>query len=316
MQADRELMKLRLKEIYSFNSYDLDKIETEQHIAAPYNYEQHQAFLHKFTYYLQDSLRAFDGRIADKKIAFTQAVNVHSEDSMDQREAWQLVVGDRNEAHQKADERSAAAFHEAFAELQDDELAALQDNRDAAESLALSLTEEARLGVIYAMHVLQYAGGADRGNFGFGLSGSSYYNKGNALIGIDELDLYRRPNAHGYAQVSENLNTDDVHHANLEQALEDAKTGFDDAIKACVDDFTAHAEAEAQQSADTMADYMATLADITSYSYDDMVALGAEAEADLLAANNDRRDAFATYAQGHLDAFNADVDAQAAKVEA
>jgi hypothetical protein len=43
--------------------------------------------------------------------------------------------------------------------------------------------------------------------------------------------------------------------------------------------------------------------------------LGAEAEADLLASNNGRREAFATYAQGHLDAFNADVDAQVAKVE-
>ena len=39
MQADRELMKLRLKEVYSYNSYDLDKIETQEHIAAPYNYE-------------------------------------------------------------------------------------------------------------------------------------------------------------------------------------------------------------------------------------------------------------------------------------
>ena len=199
--------------------------------------------------------------------------------------------------------------------MQEDELEALKDNRAATEAVALATSDEARLGVIYAMHVLQYAGGADRGDFGFGLAASSYYNKGNHLIGIDELDVYRAGNAYGYAQVSEALNTDDEHQAALEQALADAKAGFDDGIQACIDDFTAHAEAEHQQSADSMATFMSHLTSITNASYDNMVAVGASAEADLAASNTVRREEFATYTQAQLDAFNADVDATAAKVE-
>lgn len=121
----------------------------------------------------------------------------------------------------------------------DSELALLQDSRAAFEATASSLKDEAQLGVIYAMHVLQYAGGKDNGPFGFGHAASSYYGKGNSLTGVDELDLFRVDGEYqGYAQVSSGP---DAHHANLEQALDDAKAGFDDAIEACIADFEAHA---------------------------------------------------------------------------
>lgn len=53
------------------------------------------------------------------------------------------------------------------------------------------------------MHVLRYAGGKDLGGYSFGHYASSYYGKGNALTGIDELDEYRHENSFDYAQVQD-----------------------------------------------------------------------------------------------------------------
>jgi hypothetical protein len=57
-------MRLRLKEIYNFNSYDWESSKQESS-TAPYSHEQHQAFLHKFAFYLKDVLRSYDARIAN-----------------------------------------------------------------------------------------------------------------------------------------------------------------------------------------------------------------------------------------------------------
>lgn len=99
-------------------------------------------------------------------------------------------------------ERKAAAILEAYEKHQVEELAALQDNRAATEAAANAAANQAKLDVIYSMHVLRYAGGRDLGSFGFGSGASSYYGKGNHLTGIDELDLYRESNSYGYAQVA------------------------------------------------------------------------------------------------------------------
>jgi hypothetical protein len=63
VNACRDEMKRRLKEVYNYNSYDIDLTKTQETIAAPYSHEQHVAFLHKFAYYLKDSYSKFDGRL-------------------------------------------------------------------------------------------------------------------------------------------------------------------------------------------------------------------------------------------------------------
>jgi hypothetical protein len=172
-------------------------------------------------------------------------------------EAMFLEIGDLNADCKKVTHRLADALLEQYTELQDSEYAMLDDARAAFEAAATSAKDEAKLGVIYNMHVLQYAGGADNGPLGFGAAASSYYGKGNSLTGVDELDLFRvDTNGYGYAQVSSGP---DAHHDLLEQGLEDAKTSFDDAIAACVADFEAHANAEHDEAAQTLADYTAEL---------------------------------------------------------
>ena len=91
---------------------------------------------------------------------------------------------------------------EQYSETQDEEASLLADARAAAEAIATSEAERLKKEIIYAMHVIRYAGGKDKGQFGFGLGASGFYGKGNGLTGIDELDLWRTPNGSGYAQVS------------------------------------------------------------------------------------------------------------------
>ena len=93
------------------------------------------------------------------------------------------------------------------------------------------------------MHIIRYAGGRDSGQFGFGEAASSYYGLGNSLTGIDTLDLFRLPNAHGYAQVSDSgapirkVNDDPVNRSRREESLIGACEAFDAMIQACSDRF-------------------------------------------------------------------------------
>ena len=114
------------------------------------------------------------------------------------------------------------------------------------------------------MHVIRYAGGKDRGSFGFGNYASSYYGKGNALTGVDELDLWRVPNGQGYAQVSSvdheepwyqnnSINSDDEQLEKVKDMLKDAKEDFDAMVQACKDDFADVVGYEKQASADRLA---------------------------------------------------------------
>ena len=140
--------------------------------------------------------------------------------------------------------------------------------RAAAEASAQSKAEGLKKDVIYAMHVIRYAGGKDLGAFGFGNAASSYYGKGNSLTGIDELDMFRKPNKHNYAQVADakkpqKINKDDEHHANLNKMLEDAKTGFDIMIQACRDDFAAAAQIEKDESRNRMYQVNGDVIDLT-----------------------------------------------------
>jgi hypothetical protein len=67
--ATRGEMATRLKEVYNYNSYDVDLTKTQDTIAAPYSHEQHIAFIHKFTYYLKDSYSKMDARITSQYLS-------------------------------------------------------------------------------------------------------------------------------------------------------------------------------------------------------------------------------------------------------
>lgn len=77
--------------------------------------------------------------------------------------------------------------------------------------------ERVRKSVIYAMHVLRYAGGYDVEQTGFGKGASSFHSTGNYLTGVSTLDDFRLPNRAGYAQVSDKINVNDDHHTKLEE---------------------------------------------------------------------------------------------------
>ena len=69
----------------------------------------------------------------------------------------------------------------------------LQNYRSALEAAAASGSEKIQRDVIYAMHVLRYAGGALANDSAFGLGASSYLRGGTGLTGIPELDEIRLP---------------------------------------------------------------------------------------------------------------------------
>ena len=74
-----------------------------------------------------------------------------------------------------------------YSSLQDEKMNALKDSRAATEQTARSQAEALRKDVVYAKHVLRYAGQAHAlsDNFGFGYGASSFYGKGTVLTGID-----------------------------------------------------------------------------------------------------------------------------------
>merc|ERR1711893_348101 len=123
---------------------------------------------------------------------------------MDQVAAEKLASDRRIEdlrlASQTALERLGQDSVNNFDAYTEAELAMLQDARAALEAEVAAKIEAIRKNVIYSMHVLRYAGGYDVDQTGFGKGASSFHSVGNFLTGVSELDDFRLPNPHGYAQ--------------------------------------------------------------------------------------------------------------------
>lgn len=241
MEADRADMKSRLKEVYNYNTYDIEESKSPNvNTTAPYSHEQHQAFVSKFSYYMKDTLNAMDTRLSNLRTWYAGEVANRIEQTDDQHDDLQEAVFDNEEAAEKALGRLAEQLLESYADTQDAEFDVLQDAREAAEAAAQSQAEGLKKDIIYAIHVIRYSGGRDLGSYGFGNAASSYYGKGQSLTGYDDLDLFRLDNAFGYAQAANPngySNDNDDHHVALHEMLEGAKNGFDDMIQACRDDF-------------------------------------------------------------------------------
>jgi hypothetical protein len=84
MIAAREQMRLSLKEIYNYNSYDFDGTSAPENHAAPYSHAQHKAFLHKFAYYLKDNLAAMDAAIEGMTESAYARVVTRTEEASDE----------------------------------------------------------------------------------------------------------------------------------------------------------------------------------------------------------------------------------------
>merc|ERR1712228_977607 len=160
------------------------------------------------------------------------------------------------------------------------------------------------------------------GSFGFGNYPSSYYGKGNSLTGVDTLDNYRLPNAHGYAQVADvgapvlKLNNDVENRGRQEESLTHAKSDFDAMIQGCRDDMAAFVAAEKGDSTAFMNQVNADLHYATHSAEDALDAAIAAAEGAFADSNDERKAWMAELAASRVAAFREVVNAEKAKVDA
>merc|ERR1719273_2366171 len=141
-------------------------------------------------------------------------------------------ITDLREANSVALDRLGQDEVIAFDAHMDAELALLQDARAALEQEVHDHVAAIQKDVIYAMHVLRYSGGYDVDQTGFGKGASSFHSVGNYLTGVAELDDFRLPNPHGYAQIADKENSNDDHSDKLGAMLEGSVAEFDAMIAA------------------------------------------------------------------------------------
>ena len=323
MQADRDEMKKRLKEVYNYNTYEFDQsTPVSDHISAPYSHEQHRAFLQRFAYYMKDSLAARDAQNVADANTYKGAIAEKSEASIELIEDLERAVQDQLDASNKANERYADNELEAYALRQALALEMLQEERDAEQAFASSESARLQQQIIYAMHIIRYAGGRDSGTYGFGNAGSSFYGKGNSLTGIKHLDDYRLPNTAGYAQVAEvgapilKLNNDAENRTRQEEALVGACEAFDEMIAACRANFgqaVADVKSESDEDRKTVNYAIQNATDNAEAALEQTIA---DSEYALASSNDDRQQWLADLAKQAVDNMTDAVAAEKAKVDA
>ena len=308
-------MKQNLKEVYNYNNYDLEESDWRNYKGhnATYPIDTHRAFMTKLAYFMEDQIRGLDSTLAALRAEYAARVAANSEVNMDLNEDLQWAIADQRDAGEKSLDRLAFNELEQYDELMESEYLMLQDARAAAEEGMRLGFEAARKNVIYNMHILRYAGGADLGSFGFGFYPSSFYGKGNSLTGVDTLDLFRLPNTHGYAQVESgpkgHINNDDDQSAKAEAALAAAKEEFADMIAACRADFGATVAAEKAASTAAMDAVNKTVGDASAAALAAQDSLTDASAASLLANKLAMKDDLAALTGARVDAFIARVDA-------
>ena len=262
MDADRAEMKRLLKEIYNYNTHDLDAAAASDGSAAPWSVEQHNGFMAKLHYWSKEQLSGKDAMLAN----FRDEYAALSASSLEQAQAESLTaqrqVEDQRDAASTRITRMVEDCIELLGEFAGAQLGLLQEDRAATEAFVASAIEGFRKQAIYSLHVVRYGGGYDAEQTGFGEGASSFYGRGNALTGVDELDEFRLGNPHGYAQVA------DKHTDDLEDLLEAARDGVADTVaqarldeRASVDAFKAAVRAEADRLLQLVTDTGAALLD-------------------------------------------------------
>jgi hypothetical protein len=315
MDEDRAEFKRLLKEIYNYNTHDLDATASATGDAAPWSVEQHNGFMSKLHYWSKAQLAGKDAMLADMRSLYAATHAGMMDDVAAERLASDRAVTDLREASTTALGRMSQDEIIAFDALMDAELGLLQDARAQMEAQVANDVEAIRKNVIYAMHVLRYAGGYDVEQTGFGKGASSFHSTGNYLTGVSELDDFRLPNLAGYAQVQDKENGDDVHDDTLEAMLLDSCTQFDAVI----------ADARAAFHARVATDQTDAGAAATA-AIERVRAAGAQMSADLaaliaheegaMAANNDaRKAALQAIVDGQVDICRGINDTNIGKVD-
>ena len=114
MDADRAEMKRLLKEIYNYNTHDLDAAAASDGSAAPWSVEQHNGFMAKLHYWSREQLSGKAAALASYRDEYAAA----AASAVDQAEG-QLLNANR----QVEDQRDAAEV--AITRMVEDQLAQL-----------------------------------------------------------------------------------------------------------------------------------------------------------------------------------------------
>ena len=309
MNADRAEMKRLLKEIYNYNTHDIDATASADGVAAPWSVEQHNAFMAKLHYWSREQLSGKDALLANYRDEYAAAAATALEAAQAESVISQRRVEDQRDAAATQIERLVEDALTHFQEFSDLEFTLLQEGAAALRTEVAGKIEGFRKQVIYSMHVLRYAGGYDVEQTGFGVGASSYYGGGNALTGHDELDNFRLGNPHGYAQVA------DKHGDDLEIMLNGARDG----VLQVVAEARATALSETLSSKQDVRDEEARLLALVVSTGDALLgaqaALVAEVEGQMAAHNAARKQAMADLTAARVATGEAICDVNLAKID-
>ena len=262
MDEDRAEMKRLLKEIYNYNTHDLEATATATGSAAPFTDEQFNGFAAKLTYFFTAQVRGKDAMLANIRDAYEATSQGALAEAAAVRLDSDRKVQDLRDSRTRELSRLSQDEIIRFDATMDAELGLLQDARAALETQVANDMERVRKSVIYAMHVLRYAGGYDVEQTGFGKGASSFHSTGNYLTGVSTLDDFRLPNLAGYAQVSEKINVNDDHHTKLEEMFAGAVAEADLIVATARQEF---ADRVAQDQQDAL-DLGAQVVDSVAYA--------------------------------------------------
>jgi len=293
MAEDRAEMKRLLKEIYNYNTHDLDATATADGSAAPWSVEQHNGFMSKLHYWSKAQLAGKDAMLADMRDEYAATAAGMMEQVAAEKLASDRRISDLREASSVALDRLGQDQVIAFDALMDAELGLLQDARAALEAQVAASVAAIQKNVIYSMHVLRYSGGYDVQQTGFGKGASSFHTPGNYLTGVAELDDFRLPNPHGYAQVADKENSNDDHSDKLGAMLEGSLADFDRVISLARQEFFHRVSEDKQDAADAAAAAIGLVADTGAQMTADLAALIAAEEGAMASNNAARRAAMA-----------------------
>ena len=316
MAEDRAEMKRLLKEIYNYNTHDLDATASATGDAAPWSVEQHNGFMSKLHYWSKAQLAGKDAMLANMRDEYAATHANMMEQVAAEKLASDRRITDLREASSVALDRLGQDEVIAFDAHMDAELGLLQDARAALEQEVHDHVSAIQKDVIYAMHVLRYSGGYDVDQTGFGKGASGFHSTGNYLTGVAELDDFRLPNPHGYAQVADKENSNDDHSDKLGAMLEGSVAEFDAMIAAARAEF---ADRVAQDQADAAASAQAAIDLVHSTGVQmgaDLAALIAAEEGAMAANNAARLAAMAALTAARVETCTAINDVNIGKVDA
>jgi hypothetical protein len=250
MDEDRAEMKRLLKEIYNYNTHDLEATATATGSAAPFTDTQENGFAAKLTYFFTAQVRGKSAMLANIRDAYEATIQGALATAAEVRLDSDRKVQDMKDSRTRELSRLSQDEIISFDATMDAELGLLQDARAALETQVANDMERVRKSVIYAMHVLRYAGGYDVEQTGFGKGASSFHSTGNYLTGVSTLDDFRLPNRAGYAQVSEKINVNDDHHTKLEEMFAGAVAEADLIVATARAEFADRVAQDQQDSVD------------------------------------------------------------------